>query len=110
MGFTITTAYFSALPFVFFSKLIFDRVGHIPVIILAFFTYALRFVGYSVVPSMRYIYIFEVLEALTENLMYTAATEYGFYATPAGMSATVQGMIHMCHWAIGESSSLFSYG
>lgn len=102
MGLTTTTAYVSALPLLFFSKWLFARTGHILIIILAFFTYAIRYIGYSFVPSMGYIFIFEMLEAVTQNLMYTAATEYGFAATPRGMSATVQGLIHMSHWAIGK--------
>lgn len=53
---------------------------------------------------MDYIYIFEALEGLTSGLVMTAAAEYAFAATPPGMIATVQALIHIGHLAFGISS------
>lgn len=102
IGLAGTIVHVSALPLLFFSKSVIVRTGHIPLVILVFFTQAIQYAGFSIVSSMGYIYMFQALEGFAQGLVMTAVSEYGFSVTPPGMTATVQAVIHIAHFAIGN--------
>lgn len=48
-GFTVTVGTVSSVPFLYGAADIIKKVGHVNIIILAFFSHAARLVGYSLI-------------------------------------------------------------
>ena len=48
-GLTMTVAGLASMPFNWWSDAITKRVGHVNVLIIAFFGYAIRYIGYSLI-------------------------------------------------------------
>lgn len=46
-GITVSVATISSIPFLYGAEKITGKIGHVNVIVLAFFSHALRLVGYS---------------------------------------------------------------
>ena len=86
----------------FLAGKIIKVTGHIPCLYLALFVYFVRFLGYSFLTNAWYVLPIELLHGVCFGLMYAAASAYASIISPAGMSATVQGLIGGLYFGFGK--------
>ncbi|XP_068917217.1 major facilitator superfamily domain-containing protein 6-A isoform X2 [Tenebrio molitor] len=110
LGITVTVGTVSSMPFLYGADNITRKVGHITVIIVAFFAHAARLVGYSLIESAWWCFPFEALESLSVHMMWVAAATYCAILAPKGLLATLIGVIGMAHFSIGRGSGSFVGG
>ncbi|XP_044765408.1 uncharacterized protein LOC123321737 [Coccinella septempunctata] len=110
LGITVTVGTLSSLPFLYGANRITKRVGHINIVIMAFFAHALRLVGYSVIESAWWCFPFEALESISVHLMWVAAATYCAIIAPKNLLATLIGILGMAHFSIGRGSGSFLGG
>lgn len=110
LGITVTVGTISSLPFLYGADNITRKIGHINVIIIAFFAHAVRLVGYSVIESAWWCFPFEAMESLSVHLMWVAAATYCATLAPKSLLATLIGVCGMAHFSIGRGSGSFLGG
>ncbi|KAL3289336.1 hypothetical protein HHI36_022774 [Cryptolaemus montrouzieri] len=110
LGITVTVGTLSSLPFLYGADRITKTIGHINIIIIAFFAHALRLVGYSVIESAWWCFPFEALESVSVHLMWVAAATYCAIIAPKNLLATLIGILGMAHFSIGRGSGSFLGG
>ncbi|RZC39487.1 uncharacterized protein BDFB_000239, partial [Asbolus verrucosus] len=110
LGITVTVGTISSIPFLYGADNITRKVGHINIIIIAFFAHAARLVGYSLIESAWWCFPFEALESLSVHMMWVAAATYCAILAPKGLLATLIGVIGMAHFSIGRGSGSFVGG
>ncbi|KAJ8926921.1 hypothetical protein NQ314_020773 [Rhamnusium bicolor] len=110
LGITVTVGTLSSLPFLYGAENITKKIGHINIIIVAFFAHAARLVGYSVIESAWWCFPFEAMESLSVHLMWVAAATYCAVLAPKGLLATLIGVCGMAHFSIGRGSGSFVGG
>ncbi|XP_044256742.1 uncharacterized protein LOC123006376 [Tribolium madens] len=110
LGITVTVGTISSMPFLYGADNITHKMGHITVIIVAFFAHAARLVGYSLIESAWWCFPFEALESLSVHMMWVAAATYCAILAPKGLLATLIGVIGMAHFSIGRGSGSFVGG
>ncbi|KAJ8923738.1 hypothetical protein NQ315_010319 [Exocentrus adspersus] len=110
LGITVTVGTISSLPFLYGAENITKKIGHINIIIVAFFAHASRLVGYSVIESAWWCFPFEAMESLSVHLMWVAAATYCAVLAPKGLLATLIGVCGMAHFSIGRGSGSFVGG
>ena len=95
--------YLSQAPMLFVSGYIIKKIGFVSCLYLALGCYALRLFVYSIVGNPWLVLLVEPLHSVTFGLMYAAASAYASVIAPAGMSATLQGLIGGLHFGIGRN-------
>ncbi|KAG5899979.1 hypothetical protein JTB14_034548 [Gonioctena quinquepunctata] len=110
LGITVTVGTMSSLPFLYGAEAITRKLGHVNVIIIAFFAHAARLVGYSFIESAWWCFPFEAMESLSVHLMWVAAATYCAVLAPKGLLATLIGVCGMAHYSVGRGSGSFLGG
>ncbi|CAH1160196.1 unnamed protein product [Phaedon cochleariae] len=110
LGITVTVGTLSSVPFLYGADNITRKIGHVNVIIIAFFAHAARLVGYSVIESAWWCFPFEALESLSVHLMWVAVATYCAALAPRGLLATLIGVCAMAHYSVGRGSGSFVGG
>lgn len=110
LGITITVGTVSSIPFLYGAEAITRKVGHVNLIIIAFFSHAVRLVGYSFIEDAWWCFPFEAMEALSCHLMWVAAATYCAILAPKGLLATLIGVLGMAHFSLGRGSGSFCGG
>ena len=93
---------FSEIIMLFIAGKIIESIGHIPCLYLAVLAYAVRFASYSFLNNAWFILPVELLHGVCFGLMYAAASAYASIISPAGMSATVQGLMGGLYFGFGK--------
>ncbi|XP_072377023.1 major facilitator superfamily domain-containing protein 6-like [Diabrotica undecimpunctata] len=110
LGITVTVGTISSVPFLYGSDKITGTIGHVSVVILAFFAHATRLVGYSLIESPWWCFPFEALESIAVHLMWVAAATYCAVLAPRGLLATLLGVCAVAHYSVGRGSGSFIGG
>lgn len=110
LGITITVGTVSSIPFLYGAEKITRAVGHVNLIIIAFFSHAVRLVGYSFIDDAWWCFPFEAMESLSCHLMWVAAATYCTLLAPKGLLATLIGVLGMAHFSLGRGSGSFCGG
>ncbi|XP_056647706.1 uncharacterized protein LOC130452445 [Diorhabda sublineata] len=110
LGVTVTVGTISSVPFLYGSDKITGTIGHVRVIVLAFFAYSIRLVGYSLIESPWWCFPFEALESIAVHLMWVAAATYCAILAPRGLLATLLGVCSVAHYSVGRGSGSFTGG
>lgn len=110
LGVTVTVGTVSSMPFLYGADKIMKQVGHVNLIIIAFFAHATRLMGYSFIESPWWCFPFEAMESLSVHLMWVAAATYCALLAPKNLLATLIGVIGMAHFSIGRGSGSFLGG
>ena len=79
-----------------------QRLGYVGCLYFALVCYSIRLFVYSIVDNPWVVLTVEPLHCVTFGLMYAAASSYASVIAPAGMAATLQGLIGGIHFGIGE--------
>ncbi|KAF0292791.1 Major facilitator superfamily domain-containing protein 6-B [Amphibalanus amphitrite] len=109
-GLTMTVAGLASMPFNWWSDAITRKIGHVNVLIMAFFGYAVRYVGYSLIKVPWLCFPFELLEVVTVHLMWNSAATYTAQLAPPGLLATMTGLSGMLHYNAGHGLGSFVGG
>ena len=67
LGLTITTGAVVSIPFLFISDWLVKKIGMVNVLIIALFTYSIRYIGYSYITNAWYAFPFEVRTPLAHR-------------------------------------------
>ncbi|XP_034835100.1 major facilitator superfamily domain-containing protein 6-A-like [Maniola hyperantus] len=110
LGITVTVGTLSSIPFLYGADAITSRIGHVNVIIVAFFSHAARLVGYSFIENSWWCFPFEAMESLSVHLMWVAAATYCAMLAPKNLLATLIGVLGMAHFSLGRGSGSFGGG
>ncbi|XP_060516228.1 major facilitator superfamily domain-containing protein 6 [Cylas formicarius] len=110
LGITVTVGTISSLPFLYGAENITKKLGHVNIIIIAFFAHAARLMGYSVIESAWWCFPFEAMESISVHLMWVAAATYCAILAPSNLLATLIGVCGMAHYSIGRGSGSFVGG
>ncbi|XP_043198336.1 major facilitator superfamily domain-containing protein 6-A-like [Amphibalanus amphitrite] len=110
LGLTMTVAGLASMPFNWWSDAITRKIGHVNVLIMAFFGYAVRYVGYSLIKVPWLCFPFELLEVVTVHLMWNSAATYTAQLAPPGLLATMTGLSGMLHYNAGHGLGSFVGG
>ncbi|KAL1493310.1 hypothetical protein ABEB36_011388 [Hypothenemus hampei] len=110
LGVTVTVGTISSLPFLYGAESIANKIGHVNIIILAFFAHAGRLMGYSFIESAWWCFPFEALESLSVHLLWVAAATYCAILAPSHLLATLIGVVGMAHYSVGRGSGSFIGG
>lgn len=110
LGITVTVGTISSMPFLYGADKITKRIGHVYVIIIAFFAHAGRLMGYSLIENPWWCFPFEAMESLSVHLMWVAAATYCAILAPKTLLATLIGIAGMAHFSIGRGSGSFIGG
>ncbi|XP_067134531.1 LOW QUALITY PROTEIN: major facilitator superfamily domain-containing protein 6-like [Centruroides vittatus] len=104
LGLTLTVGAIVGLPFLYTSDFFVRKFGRVNLLIVAFFFYAIRCIGYSYIHNPWWFVLFEAMEASTYHLMWVAAATYAAGLAPKGLLATIQGCVAGMHFGIGRGS------
>ncbi|XP_065202542.1 uncharacterized protein LOC135832927 [Planococcus citri] len=110
LGFTVSVATLSSIPFLYGAEKITHKIGHVNVIVLAFFSHAVRLIGYSCIEEPLWVFPFEAMEAVAVHLMWVAAATYCAVIAPRNLLATLIGVVGMAHFSLGRGSGSFVGG
>jgi len=104
LGLTITTGAVISIPFLYVSDWIVKKMGNENVFIVAFFAYAIRYVGYSYITNPWMAFPFEALELFTYQLKKVACSKYIGEKAPTGLLATLNGLAGGMHYGFGKGT------
>ncbi|CAG0914709.1 unnamed protein product [Notodromas monacha] len=111
LGMTLTVGSLVGIPFLYGAeKVVAVLGGRVHVIVLAFLVYCARSVGYSYIPNAWWCFPFEAMEAFTYHLMWVAAATYVPVLAPAGLLATMTGIMASMHFSVGKGLGSFVGG
>ncbi|XP_059480405.1 major facilitator superfamily domain-containing protein 6-like [Neocloeon triangulifer] len=110
LGLTLTVGTLSSMPFLFGAERITKKVGHVNIIIIAFFSHAARLVGYSMIDDPWWSFPFEAMEASAVHLMWVAAATYCTLLAPHNLLASIIGILGMAHFSLGRGFGSFVGG
>lgn len=110
LGITVSVGTLSSIPFLYGAESITKKIGHVNVIIIAFFSHALRLTGYSFIDNAWWCFPFEALESVSVHLMWVAAATYCAVIAPKSLLATLIGILGMTHFSLGRGSGSFFGG
>lgn len=110
LGFTLTVGTVSSVPFLYTAEKITRIFGHVNLIVIAFFSHAIRLVGYSFIEDPWWCFPFEAMEALSCHLMWVAAATYCSVLAQKHLLATLIGVLGMAHFSLGRGSGSFAGG
>ncbi|XP_050430525.1 uncharacterized protein LOC126839310 [Adelges cooleyi] len=110
LGITVSVATISSIPFLYGAEKISKKIGHVNIIVIAFFSHAARLIGYSYIEDPLWVFPFEAIESLAVHLMWVAAATYCALLAPKNLLATLIGVSGMCHFSLGRGSGSFIGG
>ncbi|KAF0313534.1 Major facilitator superfamily domain-containing protein 6 [Amphibalanus amphitrite] len=110
LGLTMTVAGLASIPANWWSDAICSRIGHINILIISFFGYLVRYVGYSYIRNPWLAFPFELLEVATTHLMWNSAATYAGQLAPPGLLATLTGFAGALHYSFGRGIGSFLGG
>ncbi|CAB3378367.1 Hypothetical predicted protein [Cloeon dipterum] len=110
LGLTLTVGTLSSMPFLFGAERITKKVGHVNIIVIAFFSHSLRLIGYSLIDDPWWSFPFEAMEASAVHLMWVAAATYCTLLAPHNLLASIIGILGMAHFSLGRGFGSFVGG
>uniref|UniRef100_A0AAG5CQB0 Major facilitator superfamily associated domain-containing protein n=1 Tax=Anopheles atroparvus TaxID=41427 RepID=A0AAG5CQB0_ANOAO len=110
LGLTYTVGTVASIPMMFLLNRITRRVGHVNLLVLAFFAHALRILGYSWISNPFWCFPIELNEAISCYFMWVVATTYCATLAPTSLVATLIGVAGMVHFCLGKGIGSFVGG
>ncbi|XP_023239575.1 major facilitator superfamily domain-containing protein 6-A-like isoform X2 [Centruroides sculpturatus] len=110
LGLTITVAAVCSAPFLYTSEWFLRKLGHINLMLVAFFFYFVRYFGYSFITDPWWCLLFEVMEASTYHMLWVTIATYSGILAPEGLLATIEGCAGALHFGIGRGAGSFLGG
>ncbi|XP_066959615.1 major facilitator superfamily domain-containing protein 6-like isoform X1 [Macrobrachium rosenbergii] len=104
MGLTVTVGAAAAIPFLIFMSPIIRKFGHICVIAIGFFVYAIRFAGYASIYNPVTAMYFEALEGITIGLMLSAGMTYASELSTTKNVVSLQAISTTLHVGVGKGA------
>lgn len=104
LGLTLTVASVCSAPFLYKSEWFVGKLGHVNLMIIAFFFYLIRYFGYSFITNPWWSLLFEAMEASTYHLLWVTVATYSGILAPEGLLATVEGCVGGLHFGIGRGA------
>lgn len=90
------------VPLLFISGFFIKRVGAVPCLYVSMAALATRLLSYSFLVNPWVVLAIEPLHGVTFGIMWAAASTNAAMIAPAGMSATIQGLVGGIHFGIGK--------
>ncbi|CAI6360488.1 unnamed protein product [Macrosiphum euphorbiae] len=110
-GLSLTIQCFGGeVPLFFLSNFIIKRVGHMNVLSLVFFAFAVRFFLYSIITNPVWVLPVEVFNGITYALAYSTVISYAAELAPVGAEGTLQGIVGTTLEEIGAPIGSFIGG
>ncbi|XP_058118432.1 major facilitator superfamily domain-containing protein 6-like [Anopheles ziemanni] len=110
LGLTYTVGTVASIPMMALLNRITHRVGHVNLLVVAFFAHALRILGYSWISNPFWCFPIELNEAISCYFMWVVATTYCAVLAPTSMVATLIGVAGMVHFCLGKGIGSFIGG
>ncbi|KAL1464353.1 hypothetical protein WDU94_004007 [Cyamophila willieti] len=110
LGITVSVGTVSSIPFLYGAENITKQIGHVNIIIVAFFAHAVRLIGYSFIANPWWVFPFETIESVAVHLMWVAAATYCTLLAPRNLIASFIGILGMAHFSLGRGSGSFVGG
>ncbi|XP_064096936.1 major facilitator superfamily domain-containing protein 6-like isoform X1 [Macrobrachium nipponense] len=102
LGLTLTVGHLVGIPLMFMADKIINKVGRATIFTISFMAYALRHLGYAHLTNPWWTFPLELLEVLTYELMWVAATNYCPVLAPKGLLATMTGLAGATYYSVGR--------
>uniref|UniRef100_A0A182QIK9 Major facilitator superfamily associated domain-containing protein n=1 Tax=Anopheles farauti TaxID=69004 RepID=A0A182QIK9_9DIPT len=110
LGLTYTVGTVASIPMMYLLERITRRVGHVNLLVIAFFAHALRILGYSWIENPFWCFPIELNEAISCYFMWVVATTYCAVLAPNNLVATLIGIAGMVHFCLGKGVGSFAGG
>uniref|UniRef100_A0A182SD39 Major facilitator superfamily associated domain-containing protein n=1 Tax=Anopheles maculatus TaxID=74869 RepID=A0A182SD39_9DIPT len=110
LGLTYTVGTVASIPMMYLLERITKRVGHVNLLVIAFFAHALRILGYSWITNPFWCFPIELNEAISCYFMWVVASTYCAVLAPSSLVATLIGIAGMVHFCIGKGVGSFAGG
>ncbi|XP_052863851.1 major facilitator superfamily domain-containing protein 6-like [Anopheles cruzii] len=110
LGLTYTVGTVTSIPMMYLLSAITGRVGHVNLLVLAFFAHGLRILGYSWIDDPFWCFPIELNEAISCYFMWVVATTYCAVLAPSTLVATLIGVAGMVHFCLGKGIGAFVGG
>uniref|UniRef100_A0A182N455 Major facilitator superfamily associated domain-containing protein n=1 Tax=Anopheles dirus TaxID=7168 RepID=A0A182N455_9DIPT len=110
LGLTYTVGTVASIPMMYLLERITRRVGHVNLLVTAFFAHALRILGYSWISNPFWCFPIELNEAISCYFMWVVATTYCAVLAPNNLVATLIGIAGMVHFCLGKGVGSFAGG
>uniref|UniRef100_A0A182PSA3 Major facilitator superfamily associated domain-containing protein n=1 Tax=Anopheles epiroticus TaxID=199890 RepID=A0A182PSA3_9DIPT len=110
LGLTYTVGTVASIPMMYLLVRITERVGHVNLLVVAFFAHALRILGYSWITNPFWCFPIELNEAISCYFMWVVATTYCAVLAPNHLVATLIGIAGMVHFCLGKGVGAFLGG
>ncbi|RZF43442.1 hypothetical protein LSTR_LSTR001703 [Laodelphax striatellus] len=110
LGITVSVGTLSSIPFLYGAEKLTHKIGHVNLIVIAFFSHAARLMGYSFIENAWWCFPFEAIESLSVHLMWVAAATYCAIIAPKNLLATLIGVLGMAHFSLGRGVGSFGGG
>ncbi|KXJ81826.1 hypothetical protein RP20_CCG017872 [Aedes albopictus] len=110
LGLTYTVGTVASIPMMYLTGPITRRVGHVNLLVVAFFAHATRILGYSLMDNPFWCFPVELNEAISCYFMWVVATTYCAVLAPNSLVATLIGVSGMVHFCLGKGIGSFFGG
>ncbi|XP_065567359.1 uncharacterized protein LOC136031641 isoform X3 [Artemia franciscana] len=110
LGLSVTVGCLCGLPFLSISNHIIKRVGIMPMFLMAYLSYAARFIGYSFLQDPWISLALESLKFLSYHLLQCAACSFCALKAPKGLLATLTSIYGAIHYQLGRSIGAYVGG
>ncbi|XP_055540675.1 uncharacterized protein LOC129727167 [Wyeomyia smithii] len=110
LGLTYTVGTATSIPMMYLTNPITKKVGHVNLLVVAFFAHALRILGYSFIHNPFWCFPIELNEAISCYFMWVVATTYCAVLAPNSLVATLIGVAGMAHFCLGKGVGSFAGG
>ncbi|KAK2711238.1 uncharacterized protein LOC136026243 isoform X2 [Artemia franciscana] len=110
LGLSVTVGCIFGLPFLCFSNKIIKEVGIVTIIVVAFWSYAVRYIGFSLMTNPWNTLVLECLKFLSYHMLHSAACKFCSIKAPKGLLATLTAVYCSTHYQLGRSSGAFVGG
>ncbi|XP_058056174.1 major facilitator superfamily domain-containing protein 6-like [Anopheles bellator] len=110
LGLTYTVGTVTSIPMMYLLSSITGWVGHVNLLVLAFFAHGLRILGYSWIDNPFWCFPIELNEAISCYFMWVVATTYCAVLAPSTLVATLIGVAGMVHFCLGKGIGAFVGG
>uniref|UniRef100_A0A182YAS0 MFS_1_like domain-containing protein n=1 Tax=Anopheles stephensi TaxID=30069 RepID=A0A182YAS0_ANOST len=110
LGLTYTVGTVASIPMMYLLERITQRVGHVNLLVIAFFAHALRILGYSWITNPFWCFPIELNEAISCYFMWVVASTYCAVLAPSSLVATLIGIAGMVHFCLGKGVGSFAGG
>uniref|UniRef100_A0A182R694 Major facilitator superfamily associated domain-containing protein n=1 Tax=Anopheles funestus TaxID=62324 RepID=A0A182R694_ANOFN len=110
LGLTYTVGTVASIPMMYLLERITRHVGHVNLLVIAFFAHALRILGYSWIRNPFWCFPIELNEAVSCYFMWVVASTYCAVLAPNNLVATLIGIAGMVHFCLGKGVGSFAGG